>query len=279
MPWLIPEAVGDEPMPKPISMLPAAIPVFISAPLPTSIQFTLAPAACWIEPPPFAIMSGLVDTKKAKFADAGAARAIAGAARAAAPSPAPCRRRRRVVSVLFIWVPASLSACAVHPARFGHEQKPLERDTHEANDENADEDVIRTQEPSRVENHPADAGGSGDNLAGDQSRIDDADTQPRAGEDLGQRRGKHDMAEYLPLAGAERLRNAHARLGDIPHPVARGHRRDRQGGEEQQGDFRGFADAEPDDQQHEIGELRQRPEEFDERRRERIDDWQISHQE
>src|SRR3984957_17910783 len=103
MPWLIPEAVGEEPMPKPISMLPAAIPVFISAPLATSIQFTLAPAACSIEPSPFAIMNGLVDTKKAKFADVGAARTIVGAARAAAPSPAPCRRRRRGVSILVMW--------------------------------------------------------------------------------------------------------------------------------------------------------------------------------
>src|SRR3984957_1248729 len=228
MPWLIPEAVGEEPMPKPISMLPAAIPVFISSPLPPSIQFTLAPAAFSIEPSPFAIMNGLVDTKKAKFADAGAARAIAGAARAAAPSPAPCRRRRRVVSVLFIWFPASLSACPVHPARFGREQKPVERDTHEANDENADEDVIRTQKPSSVENHPTDAACSGDDFTGDQGAVDDANRQPRAGEDLGQRRGKHYMAEDLPFAGAERLRNANARLRDVPHTVPRGPRRDRQ---------------------------------------------------
>src|SRR6202020_508214 len=159
MPWLIPEAVGDEPMPKPISMLPAAIPVFISAPLPTSIQCTLAPAACSIEPSPFAIMNGLVDTKKAKFADAGAALATLQEATASG-------------KCLSHAVPCSLSACPVHPPRLGREQKPVERDTHEANDENADEDVIRTQEPSRVENHPADAGGSGDNLAGDQSAID-----------------------------------------------------------------------------------------------------------
>src|ERR1700722_17188791 len=222
MPWLIPEAVGEEPMPKPISMLPAAIPGFISAPLPTSIQFTLAPAACSIEPSPFAIMNGLVDTKKAKFADVGAARTIVGAAsagaqgggrgRGGAAEPRALQKATASGKHLSHVVPASLSACPVHPARFGREKKPVERDPHEANEENADEDVIRTQEPSRVENHPADAAGSSDDLTGDQSAIDDADRQPRAGENLGQRGGKYDMAEYLPLAGAERLRNAQARL-------------------------------------------------------------------
>ena len=61
--WLMPAAVGDEPMPKPISMLPAAMPVLISAPLPASIQLILVPAACSIQPSPLQIMNGLVPKK------------------------------------------------------------------------------------------------------------------------------------------------------------------------------------------------------------------------
>jgi hypothetical protein len=106
MAWLMPAAVGEEPMPKPRSMLPAAMPVLISAPLPTSIQFTLAPAASSIQPPPLAIMNGLVETKNAKFTGAGAARTIAGAAKTAAPSPAPFSKRRRVVSMFAMLFPS-----------------------------------------------------------------------------------------------------------------------------------------------------------------------------
>ena len=80
------------------------------------------------------------------------------------------------------------------------------------------------------------------------------------------RRGQHHVAEDLPPAGAERLRRRTRACGDVAHAVARRDGRHRQRGQEQQRDLRGLADAEPDDQQHEIGELRQRPEELDEGR-------------
>src|SRR3712207_7973018 len=44
----------------------------------------------------------------------------------------------------------------------------------------------------------------------------------------------------------------------VAHAVPRRHRRDRQGGEEEHGDLARLADAEPHDQQHQVGELRQR---------------------
>jgi hypothetical protein len=59
-------------------MLPAAIPVLISAPLPTSIQFTLVLVASSIQPCPLQIMNGLVLRKNAMFTCGGAAFTIAG---------------------------------------------------------------------------------------------------------------------------------------------------------------------------------------------------------
>src|SRR5262249_22480120 len=48
-------------------------------------------------------------------------------------------------------------------------------------------------------------------------------------------------------------------------------------GEEEEGDLRGLADAEPDDQQHEIGQLRQRSQKLDERRRQCVDRSEVPH--
>src|SRR5256885_4088745 len=92
-----------------------------------------------------------------------------------------------------------IAARPVDDPMFDREQQPVEQQTHDANRQNTDEDVVRAEEPSGVQDHPTESRTSRNDLGGDESRIDDADGKPRASEDLVQRRGKYDVPEDLPL--------------------------------------------------------------------------------
>ena len=98
----MPAAVGEEPMPRPTSTLPAATAVLISAPEPTSLQVILVPAICSHQPALLASMVGWVARKKATLTLSGAlpaaSRLRAGrpATRAAALSVAVPMNTRRL---------------------------------------------------------------------------------------------------------------------------------------------------------------------------------------
>src|SRR5664280_2839200 len=92
----MPAAVGDEPMPSPMSMEPAAIAVLISAPLPTSLQLMLPFVPSANQPRPFAISVGFVSVKKAMLVVAGTAADAgreSGRPSAIAPAPIPAARK------------------------------------------------------------------------------------------------------------------------------------------------------------------------------------------
>src|SRR6516162_8839068 len=113
-----------------------------------------------------------------------------------------------------------LFAGPVNGAPLDGKQQAVERYPHQADDEDADEDVIRAQEASGIDDHPADAGASGDDLGGDQGAVDETDGETRAGEDLGEGRGKHDVAKDLPRARAQGLRGLDTGRRDVAHAVA-----------------------------------------------------------
>src|SRR5438132_529577 len=75
-------------MASPMSKLPAAIPVLISAPLPASLQVIFAFTPSSNQPSPFAIIVGLVSRKKATFTVDGTA-ARAGRAKTSATTMLP----------------------------------------------------------------------------------------------------------------------------------------------------------------------------------------------
>jgi hypothetical protein len=75
--------------------------------------------------------------------------------------------------------------------------------------------------------------------------------------------GRDDVQHNLPRRGAHRPRRLDLFLTDRAYAGARRQRHRREDGEEQQDDLRGFADAEPDHHQRQIGERRQRPVELD----------------
>src|SRR5262249_52514801 len=159
-------------------------PVLISAPLPTSIQFTFVPAASSIQPSPLAIINGLVLRKNAIFTCAGAARTIAGIASVVAPTPAVASSPRLVMFIVSINCPPSLLACPMHDPCLDRNQQPIEHNTHRPDDQDPDEHVIGPQEPPSIQDHPADTIIARDDLGRDQRPIDDADGQTCAGEDL-----------------------------------------------------------------------------------------------
>ena len=94
-PWLIPAAVATDPVASPMSQLPPTIAVLMSAPLPISVQDSLAPAPCSNQPRPLAIIVGLVSVKKPMLTPGGAA-ARARPAKASAPAAAIASRRVNV---------------------------------------------------------------------------------------------------------------------------------------------------------------------------------------
>src|SRR5581483_3195926 len=96
-------------------------------------------------------------------------------------------------------------------------------------------------------------------------------------EDLRQRRGEDDVPEDLPAAGAQRARRLDPLDRDALDAVHGGDRRDRQRGQEEEDDLGAIPDPEPDDQQHQVGELGQRPEELDQRVEEGLDLPVVAH--
>src|SRR5262249_54462577 len=116
------------------------------------------------------------------------------------------------------------------------EQEAIEHKTHDADRQNADEDIVRSQEAAGIENDPTEPGTAGEDRGGEGRRIDDADGEARAGEDLMQGRGKDDEAEHLPLGRTERARRLDALSRDARDPVHRGDRGDRKGGQKEQND-------------------------------------------
>ena len=107
----------------------------------------------------------------------------------------------------------------------------------------------------------ADAGQPVEQFGGDHRRVGHADREPDAGERFGQRGRDDDVADDLRAGGAQRAGGLLQADGSRDH---RGGGRDgggRQRRQRQQGDLRRLVDAQPDDQQEEVGQRRQRAQE------------------
>src|SRR5260221_4613951 len=174
----MPAAVGEEPMARPMSSDLAAIAVLISAPEPTWLQAHLPPASLSNQPSPLAIIVGFVSTKKPTRIVSGALPA-ASKERVGKPavSAAPLMRAvfmkmrlsntpnlscdmvssflLRVSRALRDLVPEQVIGRLV-PARpvddsmLEREQQAVEQQTHDPDHQNADEDVVRAEEPPSV---------------------------------------------------------------------------------------------------------------------------------
>src|ERR1700730_5195598 len=172
-------------------MLPAATPVLISAPLETPIQLIFIWARSRTQPSPLATMNGWVLRKKAALICGGkAALAKRGEARTTARLAATVfmKARRPIIGtrcLISVTTQLLLFAGPVNGATLDRQQQAVERYPHQADDEDADEDVIRAQEPPGIHNHPTDPGASSDDLGSDQGPVDKSDGQPRPSKDFG----------------------------------------------------------------------------------------------
>ena len=113
--------------------------------------------------------------------------------------------------------------------------------------------------------HAPDAGQAVDGLGGDDGGPGEPGRHAEAGEHVGQDRRQDREPQHLASTGAERSRGVDAVAANPLYAGDRGQRDRREGGTEQQPHLRGVADAEPDDQQHEVGERRKAAQEVDPR--------------
>ena len=179
--------------------------VLISAPLPNSVQLIGAPTPLANQPSPLAIMVGLASRKKPTLTFSGALGREAAAARTdqgggaelAVHEQAAGEQGHGLLCLHCVgwapdrpaWPPLS-PAGPVHDTAFEQQQQAVDQEPHQADHQDADEDVVGAQEAAGIEDHPAEPGAAGDDLGRDQRAVDDADREPGAGEDLGQRRGQ-----------------------------------------------------------------------------------------
>src|ERR1700677_90892 len=93
--------------------------------------------------------------------------------------------------------PVSVLALPGHEPRFEEAHGESECEGASRNDSDADKDNVRRQELRRGHDEIADASGRGDKLSGDERPPADAERNTDSGENFGQRRGKHDLAQKL----------------------------------------------------------------------------------
>src|ERR1700744_2311295 len=112
-----------------------------------------------------------------------------GRATAAASPAAPAMSWRRVgirrsLMQISLCVKAVSAAGPMHDAVLCQDEEAVERDTHDRDEQDSGHDIVAAQKPPGIEDQPADAARPRDHLGGDQRRIDDADGEPGADENL-----------------------------------------------------------------------------------------------
>src|SRR5258708_24069973 len=180
-------------MARPMSSDLAAIAVLITAPEPASLQAHLPPANLSNQPSPLAIIVGFVSRKKPTRIVSGtlpaASKERAGKpAVSAAPLMRAVFRKMRlsntpnrscdIVSSFSLRVSHAsgtlgpeqltgrlIAARPVDDPMFDREQQPVDQQAHDADRQHTDENVVRAEEPSGIQNHPTETRTPPNNLA------------------------------------------------------------------------------------------------------------------
>jgi hypothetical protein len=124
---------------------------------------------------------------------------------------------------------------------------------------------VGPQEVRCVQHHLAEARGRRNHFGGHQRRPAETDGDPHTGQYLRHRRGNDDVPDDLPFGRAHRIRGVDLLDRHAADAGARRHGERRKARKKDQHDLRRLVDAEPDDDQRQIRERRQRPVELDRR--------------
>src|SRR5688572_7235857 len=97
------------------------------------------------------------------------------------------------------------------------DQRLLEHESHHADHEDGDQDVVDLEVVPLVPDPEADADAAGEHLGRDDHQPRHADRQAHAGEHVRQHRGKEDAGEDLPFREVQHARHVEVVLGHLAH--------------------------------------------------------------
>src|SRR5258706_2342806 len=97
------------------------------------------------------------------------------------------------------------------------DQRLLEHETHEADHDDRDDDVVDLQVVPFVPHPEADADTAGEHFGGHDHEPRHADGKAHAGQHVGQHRGKEDPGEDLPLGEVQHARHVEVILRNLAH--------------------------------------------------------------